>query len=76
MGSDPSHANDHKQSRPVGQLENSQILEDLEGYLSHLTAKERTDMVILLNEFRVFFLTFPLRPMCSHMILMLVVPSQ
>lgn len=55
LGSDPSHADDHKQSRPVGQLENSQILEDLEGYLSHLTAEERTDMVILLNEFRDFF---------------------
>lgn len=41
LGSDPSHADDHKQSRPVGQLENSQIR---------------------------FFLTFPLRPMCSHMI--------
>lgn len=59
LGSDPSHADDHKQSRPVGQLENSQIREDLEGYLSHLTAEERTDMGILLNEFRDFFSDVP-----------------
>ncbi len=59
VGGESSHSDDSYESRSVGHLGNSEILEDLNGYLSHLSSDEKTDMMSVLNEFKCIFSDVP-----------------